>query len=50
MERSNKSKSRRAGRPEEPLVVEGNWKDAVKSALGRGKPPKTKKTARKKRS
>jgi hypothetical protein len=35
--RQGKRKPR--GRPEEPLVIEGNWKDAVKGALTRGKPP-----------
>jgi hypothetical protein len=29
------------GRPEKPLKIEGDWKDAVKHALKRGKPPKS---------
>lgn len=32
-------KPKRRGRPEEPLVIEGSWKDAVKKAVQRGKPP-----------
>jgi hypothetical protein len=28
------------GRPPKPLKIEGNWRDAVKHALKRGKPPK----------
>jgi hypothetical protein len=37
---AHKKAGRKArGRPVEPLKLEGNWKDAVKKALGRGKPP-----------
>jgi hypothetical protein len=36
------------GRPAEPLVIPGNWKDAVKQAMAKGKPP-AKKAATKKR-
>jgi hypothetical protein len=31
------------GRPEKPLKIEGDWKDAVKHAIKRGKPPKKEK-------
>jgi hypothetical protein len=32
--------SAKAGRKPQSLRIEGSWKDAVKSALKRGKPPK----------
>ena len=35
-----KSASKKRGRPEKPLKIEGDWKDAVKHALKRGTPPK----------
>jgi hypothetical protein len=43
-------KKRKPGRPtENVLKIDGmNWKDAVKSALGRGKPP-AKKTSKKRK-
>lgn len=44
-----KPPAKKAGRPEEPLTISGNWKDAVKSALGRGKPPAKKTVTQKKR-
>lgn len=34
--------TKKRGRPEKPLKIEGDWKDAVKHALKRGKPPKGK--------
>ena len=34
---------KKRGRPEKPLKIEGDWKDAVKRALKRGKPPVRKK-------
>lgn len=36
------------GRRPDALVIPGNWKDAVKDALAKGKPP-AKKAAKKKR-
>lgn len=30
---------KKRGRPEKPLKIKGDWKDAVKHALKRGKPP-----------
>jgi hypothetical protein len=38
-----KKKRKPAGRPEQPLKIEGDWTKAVKQALKRGKPPKPKK-------
>lgn len=38
----------RRGPKAEVLRVEGNWKDAVKHALRRGKPPAKKKKGKKK--
>ena len=35
---NKKSKKKRPGRKAEMLQVDGNWEDAVKSALQRGKP------------
>lgn len=34
------SKKRKRGPIPESLKIEGNWEDAVKTALERGKPPK----------
>jgi len=34
---------RKPGPKAESLKIEGDWKDAVKTALGRGKPPKPQK-------
>lgn len=43
-------KKRKPGRPtENVLKIEGNWKDALKTALGRGKPPAKKSAKPKKR-
>jgi len=48
--RPNKAKkAARRGPEPERLKIEGNWKDAVKHALSRGKPPKKTAKARKKR-
>jgi len=33
---------KKRGRPPKTLRIEGDWKDAVKHALKRGKPPKEK--------
>lgn len=41
-EKKRKPTAKKRGRPEKPLKVEGDWKDAVKAALKRGKPPKAK--------
>ena len=35
-----KKSGAKRGRPEKPLKIEGDWKDAVKQALKRGRPPK----------
>jgi hypothetical protein len=35
-------KKGKPGRKPERLIVSGNWKDAIKRAIGRGKPPKGK--------
>lgn len=40
---------KKPGPEPERLQVEGDWKDAVAHALKRGKPPKAKKSAKKKR-
>lgn len=37
---SHGPQKRPVGRPGERLVVEGDWKAAVKTALSKGKPPK----------
>ncbi len=47
---SDSKKAGKVGRPPEPLKVEGNWKDAIKHALTRGKPAKPAKQSAKKRS
>ena len=39
-EKKRKPTAKKRGRPEKPLKIEGDWKDAVKAALKRGKPPK----------
>jgi len=36
------------GRQPEVLKIEGNWKDAVKHALDRGKPPAKKRKGKRK--
>ena len=36
---AKKKVASKRGRPEKPLKIEGDWKDAVKHALKRGKPP-----------
>ena len=41
-------KPKRAGPKAEVLKIEGNWRDAVKHALDRGKPPAKKKSKKKK--
>lgn len=38
---------RGAGRPEKPLIIPGNWKDAVQQAMAKGKPPAPKKRSKK---
>lgn len=38
-----KAKGRKGGRKAEVLKIEGDWKEAMKQALKRGKPPKGKK-------
>lgn len=38
-----KTPSKKRGRPPETLKIEGDWKDALKQALKRGKPPSKKK-------
>lgn len=44
-----KKKAAKTGPKPETLHIEGNWKDAVSHALGRGKPPDSpKKKERKK--
>lgn len=43
-----KPKRKKTGPKAEILKVEGNWKDAVAHALGRGKPPKGKPKTKKK--
>jgi hypothetical protein len=40
--------TRKRGRPPEILTVEGDWQDAVKTALSRGKPPAPTKRPKKK--
>lgn len=44
----DKSKGK-PGPDAERLVMNANWKDAVKQALKKGKPPATKKSSNKKR-
>lgn len=44
-----KRPNERVGRPEEPLVLTGNWKDNIKLALSRGKYPKAAKPKPKKK-
>jgi hypothetical protein len=34
---------KKSGPPPETLKIEGDWKDAVKTAMKRGKPPKARK-------
>lgn len=36
---AKKKVAKKRGRKAEVLKIEGNWKDAVKTALKRGKPP-----------
>lgn len=43
------SDSKKPGPEAETLKIEGDWKDAVKQALKKGKPPAPKKAAKKKR-
>jgi hypothetical protein len=38
------------GRPERPLVIPGDWKDAVKQAMAKGKPPAPAKRSKKKKA
>ena len=38
--KSGKGDKRPAGRPEEPLAIEGDWEEAVKKALKKPRPPK----------
>jgi hypothetical protein len=40
------SSKKKRGRKPESLNLEGDWKDAVKSALKRGKPPAVKPAAK----
>ncbi|MDB4971571.1 MAG: hypothetical protein JWN44_7260 [Myxococcales bacterium] len=40
---------RPAGRPEEPLILDGSWKDAIKRAMSKGKPPAEPKPKKKRR-
>jgi hypothetical protein len=39
-----KKVAKKRGRKPEVLKIEGDWKDALKSALKRGKPPAPKKS------
>jgi hypothetical protein len=44
-----KPNPKKTGPKPETLKVEGNWKDAVAHALGRGKPPQPEKPRRKRK-
>ena len=43
------NKPRKTGPKPETLVIDGDWKDAVKQALKKGKPPAAKKATKTKR-
>lgn len=43
MPRKGSKKQRKGGRKAEVLKIDGDWKDAMKQAMKRGKPPKQKK-------
>ena len=45
----NSSKPAKPGPKPETLAIDGDWQEAVKKALKKGKPPAAKKPAKKKR-
>lgn len=44
--KKGRSEKKKRGRKPEVLKIEGDWKDAVKTALERGKPPTPKEKTR----